>query len=1045
MTGIFDFIINNYYWDTSKILRCVKMKKLLPLIVFITLLNSAFAQLPAGAQWGCPTIPVSGEFDTTCFKPAGEILLGQGYFDHYTSSDPVYLVIPQNRPSYSIAMAVAWNYYRNVLGRDGMSINQWFATMGQENGFATYNGAPQLQLPATIFDLSVGANVAIPCLYPRGCNSNTCAGAGHCWHVGQNGTDGPYHNSLAGYQTTSPYVPQRYPGPAATYHTLFNSTMEMASMNKTYYDLSIYRRAQYMNNVDLTPIEQSSPDPYGVEAAQAVAYNLGPNAAGAISAPGYTAPAGLASNNNWAVNYFSGGVSCYAQRIAAMTAVLDNNQAYAVSHYPAGCGGNVANWNFYSFYDAQIKWDTVLASVNRLLPMYPEINNFPAVKASFISAVQTAFNQKDVDANGFISFRYEMGSVIDAIVMNLPKDDPAFNGQFAVNGTGCKLDCQAPYTVIRTSGPKTICVGQSVVLTADVESPTSSVTYQWQKNGANIAGATSQTYTVTPASAGTDVYSVFVCWTAPKLSNGASTTCCAQPECSVTIVAQGSCSTCSMGMILTPTANSCTGMTNGSILATVSIAAGPYTYTIIGPAPATTTTSVNSASVTHTFTNLRDGKYTVEVRQQSTPTCRAIQDIFIVPTTVIKESLTATQVPASCNTQLNAVLVNQQPNTCNLKVDYGALGIYNWDPSFFIDVKINGFSSTTLFEGLNTSPGRFPWNWPACSPWPTACMGQVPATKTMTVTDGDTVSVFGSSIVPQGTAVQTYVDGGVVLSGSGITATFTRVGVGTTTNTVSFAYQPPAPINGTRQMGNSYVISCPVVGAPVYTYAWTPTTGLSNAAIKNPTSSVNVNTTYTVTATHPTNASCKLTANITVLANCAAAPIELISFNAVAENSVVKLNWITTNEIDCDEYYIERSRDGITFEVIGNVNCNNSTSINEYNFTDENPYFGSSYYRLREMDFDFNRQYSEIREVSINNCLVSIQPNPFGNDTKVTIEGTDNNPVEVKVIELSGKEMLSTTLHNEKTLTLGSGYAAGVYILQVTYNRVARNYKLVKQ
>ena len=1020
------------------------MKKIIYIIVLVStpVLNTVHAQLPSGGQWGCPTIPVSGQFDTTCYKPTGEILLGQGYFDHYGVSDPVYLVIPQNRPSYSIAMAVAWSYYRNTLGRDGMSINQWFATMGQENGFATYNG---VQLPLTIYDVSVSANVALPCIYPRGCNSNTCAGAGYCWAVSQNGVDGPYQNTLTGYQTISPYVPQRYPGPATTYQPLFNSNLEMASMNKTYYDMSIYRRAQYMNGVDLTPVEQASPDPYGVDAAQAVAYNLGPNASNAISVAGYTLPAGIATNNNWAVNYYSGGVSCYAQRVASITAVLDNNKPYAVSHYPAGCGGTVANWHFYSFYDAQIKWDTVLASMNRLLIMYPEINAVPAAKTAFISAVQTAFNRVDTDANSFISFRYEMGSVIDAITLNLPKDDPAFNGQFAVGGTGCKLDCQAPYTVIKTSEPKTICLGQTVVLTADVDSPTNSVTYQWQKNGTNIAGATGMTYTVTPVTAGSDNYSIIVCWSAAKLSNGAATTCCSQPECSVTITTQASCSSCSMGLVLTPTSNSCTGMANGSIKADVSIASGPYTYVITGPAPAKTSTTANSAALTNTFTGLRDGKYTVQVNQQSTPGCRAIQDIFIVPVTAIKESLKATQVAASCNTQLHAILTNQQPNTCNLKLDYGALGIYNWDASFFMDFKINNISSTTLYQGLNTSPGRLPWNWPACSPWPSACTATIPATEIVSVADGDTVSVFGSTIVPQGTAVGSYINGGLALAGSVNAATFTQVGVGTTSSSVSFAYQGAAPINGTRQMGNKYVVTCPVVGPPAYTYAWSPTTGLSNATISNPTSSVSANTSYTVTATLPSNTTCKLTASITVLNNCVSAPIKLISFDAEAQNSIVKTNWVTTNETDCALYFIERSKDGVHFETVGSINCNNSSSISEYTFTDSNPYSGSSYYRLKEMDKDEHAFYSEIEEVSINNIIVLIEPNPFGNDTRVAIDGTSNNPVEVKVLELSGKEMLSTTLFDQKTVSLGYGYAAGVYILQITYNSSVRNYKLVKQ
>lgn len=1018
------------------------MKRSILLTVFLTLLLNtvSVAQLPAGGQWGCPSIPIYGEFDTTCFQRTSELKLGQGVFDHYGSSDKVYLVIPQNRPSYAIAIAIAWDYYRNVLGRDGMSINQWFATMGQENGFASYNG---VQLPATIYDVEAGGNVAIPCTYPRGCNSNSCSTAGYCWHVSQNGQDGPYHNTLAGYQTISPYVPNRYPGPASTYHPLYNSNMEMAAMNKTFYDLSIYRRAQMMNNVDLTPIEQASPDPYGVEAAQAVAYNLGPNAAQAISLPGYTLPAGIGTNNNWSVNYYNGGVSCYAQRVANITAVLDNNEAYATSHYPGACGGTVSTWDFYSFYDSQIKWDTVLLSINHLLIMYPEINNVPAAKAAYIGAVQAAFNKVDADANGSISYRYEMGAVIDAIVMNLPKDDPGFNAQYAINGTGCKLDCRAPYTNIQPLGPTTICAGQTVILQANVDSPTPSTTYQWQRNGTNIVGATGSTYNATLAG----TYSIIVCWSTFKESNGAATICCAQPECQVTVTVQGSCSSCAMGLVLTPTANSCTGMTNGSINAAVSGATGPYTYIISGPAPSTTQTSTNSAATSFNFTNLRDGKYTIEVRRQGDPTCKAVQDIFIIPTTVIKESLTASQVPASCNTQLNATLVNQQPNTCDLMVSYGALGGYSWDRSFFMDLKANNVSQLTMFEsypsaGLRDDPWDFwPFNWPSGGPSVAPLPNGAPNVKTISVKDGDTLAVYGITLVPLGTGVPTFIDGGVRIDG----ATFTNISTSATSSYTTFRYQSPAPINGTRQMGASYKVTCPVVSPPAYTYAWTPTTGLSNPAIKNPTASIAANTTYTVTATHPTNTSCKLTTTINVAANCAALPVEMLDFRATAVNSTVQLNWATRDEVNCASYTIERSQDGTHFETIGAVACHNNSSVQEYQFTDLHPYSGISYYRLKETDLDGQFYYSEIRDISFDHLLVFVQPNPFGQDTKVTIEGTDQKAVKLSVTDVSGKILMEQLLTTEKTISLGSEYAAGVYILKVNYNNVLKTYKLVKQ
>ncbi|HSZ24068.1 MAG TPA: hypothetical protein VK766_00005, partial [Cytophagaceae bacterium] len=157
-------------------------------------------QLPTGGQWGCPAIPIQSSFDTTCFIKTSQIKLGQGYFDFFGTSDPVYLVIPQNKVHYAISMAIGWNYFRNVVGNNSMNINQWFATMAQENGFATYEeSAAMEQLPATIYDAGTGTMVALPCLYPRGCNNFNGGGGSYINAANNNIPDGPYQFSLAGY------------------------------------------------------------------------------------------------------------------------------------------------------------------------------------------------------------------------------------------------------------------------------------------------------------------------------------------------------------------------------------------------------------------------------------------------------------------------------------------------------------------------------------------------------------------------------------------------------------------------------------------------------------------------------------------------------------------------------------------------------------------------------------------------------------------------------------------------------------------------------
>jgi hypothetical protein len=86
-----------------------------------------------------------------------------------------------------------------------------------------------------------------------------------------------------------------------------------------------------------------------------------------------------------------------------------------------------------------------------------------------------------------------------------------------------------------------------------------------------------------------------------------------------------------------------------------------------------------------------------------------------------------------------------------------------------------------------------------------------------------------------------------------------------------------------------------------------------------------------------------------------ALPVTLTHFsiNCKDENRTV-LTWQTESEQNSNYFDIEKSVDGISWEVVGNVQAQgNSNSTHDYLWTDYSPYRGGvSYYRLRQVDFD---------------------------------------------------------------------------------------------
>lgn len=115
-------------------------------------------------------------------------------------------------------------------------------------------------------------------------------------------------------------------------------------------------------------------------------------------------------------------------------------------------------------------------------------------------------------------------------------------------------------------------------------------------------------------------------------------------------------------------------------------------------------------------------------------------------------------------------------------------------------------------------------------------------------------------------------------------------------------------------------------------------------------------------------------------------PVELVDFFANREGAAVKCTWITASEKNNSHFIVERSTDAITFEEVGRVEgMGNSTNLKVYEFDDLNSLSGLSYYRLKQVDFDGEFEYSDIRTVEgLNEQEISVYPNPASNWANVS-------------------------------------------------------------
>jgi hypothetical protein len=118
-------------------------------------------------------------------------------------------------------------------------------------------------------------------------------------------------------------------------------------------------------------------------------------------------------------------------------------------------------------------------------------------------------------------------------------------------------------------------------------------------------------------------------------------------------------------------------------------------------------------------------------------------------------------------------------------------------------------------------------------------------------------------------------------------------------------------------------------------------------------------------------------------------PVQWISFIAQPNSEGVLLNWTIGQQLNVRNYEVERSQDGIHFNVIGTVITHSSEW--QYLFQDASPLFGINYYRIRVVDLDGRIQYSVVRKVIFQDKLSEIR--------------IVNNPVTSTVIEIAFKQI----------------------------------------
>lgn len=160
--------------------------------------------------------------------------------------------------------------------------------------------------------------------------------------------------------------------------------------------------------------------------------------------------------------------------------------------------------------------------------------------------------------------------------------------------------------------------------------------------------------------------------------------------------------------------------------------------------------------------------------------------------------------------------------------------------------------------------------------------------------------------------------------------------------------------------------------------------------------------------------------------------VELIRFEAsILDAQSNLIEWATATETDNALWLIERSLNGVDFEVIGEkVGMGTTTTVTDYSFIDITAP-AQAYYRLTALEFDGDEDVSELVYVAreVQSIDVQIFPNPTTDFIQVRSNGEEM--IAISLISMNGESVFKKSASSDQMSIDVRDIAAGQYLVVI--------------
>ncbi len=165
-------------------------------------------------------------------------------------------------------------------------------------------------------------------------------------------------------------------------------------------------------------------------------------------------------------------------------------------------------------------------------------------------------------------------------------------------------------------------------------------------------------------------------------------------------------------------------------------------------------------------------------------------------------------------------------------------------------------------------------------------------------------------------------------------------------------------------------------------------------------------------------------------------PVEIVHFDAIAaDDGAIRVEWTTATETNSERFRVERSKDLVEFELVGEVDAaGNSDVLRNYELMDKDHEGGLVHYRLTEIDLEgaerTHGQYvSAFTELAAQPFVA--YPNPARDQLTVEVDPEMVGSAILQMTDLRGAEAVTMVLESPQQQLDLSPFPRGIYLLQL--------------